>query len=185
MNIFSKFVPKKSVSLTKGLSITTPLNIEDDRAEKIQKEYEISKETFLEKIQDKIKFFWILTELCKNDCESRIEHEETKKQLQKMYETSGKAEFLSMCGRINNENCICNYAMKLQRTIQELFILYKTDPQKNTDEQKPEVLAEEEKFYKDTGTTIQKIKRGGNRRSTKQKNKNKKRRSKTSKNRLQ
>jgi hypothetical protein len=185
MHLFSRFFSKKSLSPTKSLSITSPITNEDNNSKKIKEEYESCKGAFLEKIQDKMKEYWVLVESCKNDCESKIEDYDTKKQLVKMYETSAKGDFLSMCGRLYNEIDKCNKALKLQRTIQELFIMYKTDNSNNNDEEKQKVLELEKKFYNDTGTTIAKINKGGNRRSTKQKNKNKKRRSKTSKNRLQ
>jgi len=187
MHLFSRFFSKKSLSPTKSLSITSPIIIEDNNSKKIKEEYESYKGAFLEKIQEKIKEFWGLPESCKNECKSKMEDTKAKDQLDAMYENKGKAEFLSMCGRINGGTEICNKAIKLQRTIQELFIMYKTDNRKDDDEEKEKVLELEKKFYNDTGTTIAKINKGGNRRSTKQKNKNKnkKRRSKTSKNRLQ
>jgi hypothetical protein len=141
-------------------------------------EYQRIKNNFLEEIQLKIQTFWGLNESCKTKCINNINDEIAKKQLEKMYDTAASGDFLSMCGRINNSNISeCNEALNLQRAIQDLFILYKTD---TTHDISQVVLDEEVKFYEMTKTKIMKRPNGGRKtrlpkRKTKKNKKTKKR----------
>lgn len=159
--MFSFFKSPKKLSKP-PISVGSPVSKENKSQTK--NEYERCKANFLEEIKIKINNFFALKEICKNDCMNQLTDVETKSQLERMYETAANSDFLSMCGRINNDNCICVYALKLQRTIQELFIMYKTDPEQ---QDKTDVLEEETKFYAMTNTKIST--RGGKKRFTKQK----------------
>lgn len=132
-------------------------------------EYQRIKNNFLEEIQLKIQTFWGLNESCKTECINNINDEIAKKQLDNMYRTAASGDFLSMCGRINSNISQCNEAIILQRAIQNLFILYKTD---TTHDISQVVLDEELEFYKKTKTKIMKWSNGGRKtRLTKRKTK--------------
>jgi hypothetical protein len=137
--------------------ISTPI-IAVDSINNVNNEYTRIKNNFLEEIQLKIQKFWTLNDFCKTECANRINDEETKKQLENMYQTAATGDFLSMCGRINSNISECKEALKMQREIQELFIIYKTDTDHNISQV---VLDEEAKFYKMTKTKIMKKTNGG------------------------
>lgn len=137
--------------------ISTPIFTRDSNIN-VNDEYQRIKNNFLEEIKLKIQLFWDLNESCKTKCANGINDEETKKQLENMYNTAASGDFLSMCGRINSNISECNEALKLQRAIQELFIMYKTD---TTHDINQEVLDEEAKFYETTKTKIMKRSNGG------------------------
>jgi hypothetical protein len=137
--------------------ISTPIFTRDSNIN-VNDEYQRIKNSFLEEIKLKIQTFWDLNKICKTECENGINDEETKKQLENMYITAASGDFLSMCGRINSNINQCTEALKLQRAIQELFIMYKTD---TTHTISQEVLDEEVKFYEMTKTKIMKKPNGG------------------------
>lgn len=155
-NLF-KSEPQKEIS-TRTEVISEPIFTKNSNND-ANDEYQRIKNNFLEEIQLKIQTFWGLNESCKTECINGLNDEIAKKQLEKMYDTAASGDFLSMCGRINNSNISeCNEALNLQRAIQELFILYKTD---TTLDISQEVLDEEIKFYEKTKTKIMKRPNGG------------------------
>jgi hypothetical protein len=151
-----KSEPQEDIS-TQEEVISTPIFTRDSNIN-VNDEYQRIKNSFLEEIKLKIQTFWDLNKICKTECENGINDEETKKQLENMYITAASGDFLSMCGRINSNISQCTEALKLQRAIQELFIMYKTDTTHNISQ---EVLDEEVKFYEMTKTKIMKKPNGG------------------------
>jgi hypothetical protein len=169
--------PKQDFSDPKEISAAA---FPEDSSIKVNDEYQRIKNYFLEEIQSKIQNFWKLNDLCKTECENGINDEKTKEQLENMYNTASSADFLSMCGKINSNISQCNEATKLQRAIQDLFIMYKTDKTHDTSK---EVLDAETNFYKETKTKIMKFTTGGRKtrfpkRKTKKQKKTKKNKNK-------
>ena len=156
-NLF-KLKPKEEKISTHKEVISEPIFTKNSNND-ANDEYQRIKNNFLEEIQLKIQTFWGLNESCKTKCINGLNDEIAKKQLGDMYNTAASGDILSMCGRINNSNISeCNEALNLQRAIQELFILYKTD---TTLDISQEVLDEEIKFYEKTKTKIMKRPNGG------------------------